>query len=87
MKHTPGPWHTDESKSFYVFDSDNNMVCNGSTQANARLILAAPELLAALKICLPFIEETAMVYSEGSHGKRIYPAEIAAAAIAKAEGR
>jgi len=54
-KYTPGPWAVDASKSFYVFgparlsDQAGPFVCNASSQANARLIAAAPELLAALQ--------------------------------------
>lgn len=58
-KHTPGPWHADPTKSFYVFAhgslaeqagvENGPFVCNASTQANARLIAAAPDLLAALQ--------------------------------------
>lgn len=61
-KHTPGPWHTDAGQSFYVFAHGSLMeqagvnngpfVCNASTQANARLIAAAPELLDALAALL-----------------------------------
>lgn len=53
-KHTPGPWtiHKDYSRANYtVFDADGNY---GDTSvetidANAALIAAAPDLLAALK--------------------------------------
>lgn len=55
-KHTPGPWHIDASKSFYVFASGalaeqagvthGPFICNASSQANAALIAQAPDLLA-----------------------------------------
>lgn len=54
-QHTPGPWtieHTDEiygadsAPVAYVQDTDRT---NQQNRANARLIAAAPELLAALK--------------------------------------
>jgi hypothetical protein len=58
-KPTPGPWHTAPDKSFYVFAhgslseqagvTDGPFICSASSQANARLIAAAPDLLAALK--------------------------------------
>jgi hypothetical protein len=56
-------------------------------KANARLIAAAPELLAALKECLDYIEVT----MEGEDLKQ-FPTERSAikqarAAIAKAEGK
>lgn len=60
--HTPGSWHADESKSFYVFAcgslaeqagvTNGPFVANASTAANARLIAAAPDLLAALQVLL-----------------------------------
>ncbi len=43
-QHTPGPWSTDGTKSFYVLHN-GDFVANASTAANARLIAAAPELL------------------------------------------
>ena len=56
---TPGPWHTDKTKSFYVFACGSlaeqagaqhgPFVANASTAANARLIAAAPDLLSALQ--------------------------------------
>lgn len=89
-KHTPGPWHTDPAKSFYVFahgslaeqSGVNNgpFVCNASTQANSRLIAAAPELLQALLHVMPHVGTN---YS----GKQRYDIlEPARAAIAKARG-
>ena len=57
-KHTSGPWTAHSTKSFYVFGPASlseqagldygPFVCNASSQANARLIAAAPELLEAL---------------------------------------
>jgi hypothetical protein len=54
-QHTPGPWAVDSTKSFYVFgparlsEQAGPFICNASTQANARLISAAPDLLDALR--------------------------------------
>jgi hypothetical protein len=54
-KHTPGPWGVDASKSFYVFgparlsEQAGPFICNASSQADARLIAAAPDLLDALQ--------------------------------------
>ena len=60
-RHTSGPWTAHSTKSFYVFGPASlseqagldygPFVCNASTQANARLISAAPELLACLLDC------------------------------------
>lgn len=90
---TPGPWHTDASKSFYVFAHgslaeqagvrNGPFVANASTEANARLISAAPELLGALSDILR-IARAATLHSGGDFNrKRIARAE---AAIAKARG-
>ena len=95
-KHTPGPWHTDPAKSFYVFAhgsladqsgvTNGPFVCNASTQANARLIAAAPELLGELvKITDAYAK--AMKDAGVTH----YPEALvvvrqARAAIAKARG-
>jgi hypothetical protein len=87
-KHTPGPWSAGEyaeGMQFYVTSSDLTIVASASfgddapehvvARANARLIAAAPDLLAAVKSlvrrCGPNAEDGAM----------------ALAAIEKAEGR
>ena len=68
-QHTPGPWYIDcqnESAAIgyrAIVDNEGYTVCSPSPmgQANARLIAAAPDLLAALKDLLgdqPFIQET-----------------------------
>jgi hypothetical protein len=66
-KHTPGPWSTDNSKSFYVFGAarlseqagleHGPFVCNAATQADARLIAAAPDLLDQLAQCLAVMRD------------------------------
>lgn len=53
-KHTPGPWEYDgPPHNIIVWSSPENRICfmtsDGPTEANARLIAAAPDLLAALK--------------------------------------
>ena len=60
-KHTSGPWSVHSTKSFYVFGPASHaeqagleygvFVCNASSQENARLIAAAPALLACLLDC------------------------------------
>ncbi len=57
-RHTSGPWYAHSTKSFYVFGPAalsekagleyGRFVCNASSQENARLIAAAPDLLEAL---------------------------------------
>lgn len=52
-KHTPGPWHTD-GKDVWVENGLNvdqaSITRRVDTEANARLIAAAPELLDALQM-------------------------------------
>jgi len=90
-KHTPGPWHVDagdykyhiyysrEQSDHYFVDVDGND--DDEAKANARLIAAAPELLAALKALL----------FNAQHGNGLdahYRAQgEALAAIIKAEGK
>lgn len=88
MKHTPGPWHTNPLKSFYVFAhgslaeqagvNDGPFICNASTQANARLIAAAPELLYIARWLMQECDE-----GDGTIPDGLYNA--ARAAIARAD--
>jgi hypothetical protein len=48
-EHTPGPWHVYEG---CVYDADNAELSHCPGEADARLIAAAPDLLAALKALL-----------------------------------
>jgi hypothetical protein len=55
-RHTPGPWHTDLNRGQWSVRTHNGMVVTRIArwtedidEADARLIAAAPELLAALK--------------------------------------
>ena len=55
MKHTPGPWHWhDLGTDWVISDSAGNSAIvapdRKPTPANARLIAAAPDLLAALEM-------------------------------------
>ena len=88
MGHTPGPWYANQDcieidgpegprdvTLAVVLQADN-------AAADARLIAAAPELLAALKRLLPLWEE-----SIGWEEDYMDMADDARAAIAKAEGR
>jgi hypothetical protein len=96
-QHTPGPWTI--RHEFNVMGPEGRLVaaCGGHSNnravlavdaentANAHLIAAAPELLDALKLALPFVNA---VYRE--HGRDYLPnsgdaQEQIAAAIAKAE--
>lgn len=89
MSHTPGPWeiHPYADNEGDIHGGDGKLVCmmrEGDTapeddwSADARLIAAAPELLAALKNHLPWREEPVQGWGEW---------EDAVNAINKAEGR
>lgn len=59
IKHTPGPWHTMDARSFgvpYIITDGKITIAQSyegfskeDTEANAKLIAAAPDLLEALK--------------------------------------
>jgi hypothetical protein len=102
MKHTPGPWEVSRNNAGAiplhfqppeVFGRGGNCCVasnlgNGpESEANARLIAAAPELLEALQECLT--DDGAACYRSREYAeKRIrYIDTIARAAIAKSEGR
>ena len=68
-KHTPGPW------TFETWQFRGHM-----TKADAALIAAAPDLLAALRMIATYCESSRPVLTKAELGK------IARAAIAKAEG-
>jgi hypothetical protein len=96
-KHTSGPWSVDPSKSFYVFGparlskqaglSHGPFICNASSQANAHLIAAAPDLLYALR---ELVAEFDSRHADEDHrtGYTLDTGGIAAAraAIARATG-
>jgi hypothetical protein len=78
-QHTPGPWQL----SGPVLQSRTVRGCSEEARANARLIAAAPEMLAALK-------EIAAGRLDYEPDPEIYAERlrtVAKAALAKAEGR
>lgn len=87
QKHSPGPWRVDYSQGIITQEgAPIAYVCDDYSDTpspDARLIVAAPELLAALKAMLFTFEELAKVIKPlGSD-----PVVVASrAAIAKAEG-
>lgn len=75
MDATPGPWTVDELE-WVILGSAGQHVCKlyyPNTEANARLIATAPDLLAACELALPHL-----VNEESADAVR--------AAIAKATG-
>lgn len=98
-KHTPGPWHVFGAQSVLVaLDKDRIVNCRGfhspspvtiaESQANARLIAAAPAMLAALELAKAVMAERLAEWPESEWADTIYlePWKAACAAIAKAKG-
>lgn len=88
--HTPGPWSVGEKRGVWVgpvvmADDGKRGVAFvvGESDANARLLAAAPDLLAALKAHIPW--KTAGQPDEPPQGWGIW--QDAIDAINKAEGR
>lgn len=83
---TPTPWFAtqqdDATHLWEVYESvTDDCIADGLLQANARLIAAAPELLEALALALPFIEA-----KEGTSDENDIIVDKARAAILKATG-
>jgi hypothetical protein len=92
MKHTPGPW-TITPPNGTTDDNVSHSICvpfcrladvqevgkPGESEANAQLISAAPDLLAALKTCADWLSRSVCVDD-------LEMAANARAAIARAEG-
>ena len=104
--HTAGPWVVEDytqdpsNPEFFVIPATYfGTVAKTSNEADARLIAAVPEMLAALKSLQPIIEEIHAKWDEGMRSGKLlialmdpslnYRADITAIhqAIAKAEGR
>jgi hypothetical protein len=98
--HTPGPWRASVGTGYVAILSGPTidrqlaitMTCNAEGCANARLMAAAPDLLAALEACIPWLGK-AIFYDLAS-----LPVEspkedlskllsMACAAVAKAGGK
>jgi hypothetical protein len=86
-KHTPGPWYNTDSKFAYVTatDTDGNpiTICTTLSNANARLIAAAPDLAHALRMMLR--EHDALQMAAGSHEDRWTAATLARSILDKIE--
>ena len=97
VNHTPGPWTVFKSpvrKALLIHAKDDLLVADlgddetGTQEANARLIAAAPDLLAALS---ELVAEWDNDHADEDHQSGITPETggiiLARMAIAKAEGR
>lgn len=84
-QHTPGPWKADKWATGWTVSAPDShySVCHlegcNNADANARLIAAAPELLAACKMVVERVLESDQVTLE--------ELDQVKAAIAKAEGK
>lgn len=95
-KHTEGPWrlHGTERGETLVAAHDNNnrykvriAVCGPRDKADARLIAAAPDMLAALQEVQLHIENALKVGASGpGYWEDLADANVIAPAIAKATG-
>ena len=93
--HTPGPWDLVAEKGFglaasWVIEArpqaERSIALIMSTEANARLIAAAPDLLAAVHSLLRVCDDLASQQAMPDESWRV-DAQAAFAAIAKAKGR
>jgi hypothetical protein len=73
--HTPGPWHLNGGKPYWIEGADDLHVADVATYADARLSAAAPELLEALEYIM-----------DSTNYNLMDAATKARAAIAKARG-
>ena len=96
-KHTPGPWkyhlNVGPTKAL-IFEADGstivelaNRTCDSRFEANVRLIAAAPDLLAALKLAYLRLDQVQPGHGTRANDLRDYLLPPLRAAIAKAEGR
>ena len=96
-EHTPGPWFADNLECVFTGrEGDGLLICNArnstvpkqnrptrqQAEANARLIAAAPDLLAALEGLDKHYREKISVFD--GMLSAAHPLEVARAAIAKA---
>jgi hypothetical protein len=89
MNHTPGPWNLDTVRDLVFHSPEWSDTADDQTEADARLIAAAPDLLAALEDALSYIED---VLADPAQLAAFKPgivqahAKAARAAIARATG-
>lgn len=93
-EHTPGPWVLHESETRFVRESNLTLIADcmsgnrhtDEERANAHLIAAAPELLAALELVLKANDDFEEAYMFGISGEeKLKMMERAREACIKAE--
>lgn len=87
--HTPGPWRHNETWGLIMHGKSEVAAVHSSNSADARLIAAAPELLAALRAIIAryegdFDSTELMAFGPLSNQKSLDMRDIALTAIAKA---
>jgi len=96
MKHTLGPWHTiQRNGSLWVYCEDHKdesnptiadiNIMDPNSEANANLIVAAPEMLEALKIAQLLLEELSV--EQGFTSQQDDDYKLIKSVINKAEGK
>jgi hypothetical protein len=80
--HTPGPWKHDENWGLIKHGKTEICALHSGNGANANLIASAPDLLSALRFLLA---DYVAIEGEKLTGSSV-PADMARAAISKAEG-
>ncbi len=84
---TPGPWEADQEGVIFSIE-DGTSICSTyprNREANARLIAAAPDLLAALEVLTKHAQEV-HPYFKSCRGQADIQAALDAIAITKAKG-
>ena len=61
-KHTPGPWLTEPSVRGFEVTANDVRIGEARDEANARLMAAAPELLAVLRAARDSISDSLVCY-------------------------
>jgi hypothetical protein len=95
-KHTPGPWYakyigdrkpigSNELIGVYQVNDGTRLIAEPLSEANARLIAAAPDLLEALLLAYAALDNLPGSIAHDLIGDHVF--EAAEAAIAKAEGK
>lgn len=94
-KHTPGPWRYVGHFGTHCLDSKGRCIAdapqpNGMSEeegfANARLISAAPEMLAALEAVAASFDSKEKIHPKSRHTVSMAAQQLTKEAIAKAKG-